>query len=90
MSGTSQQLRRRSVARSVGAAVLVAVLLLAARPAAAFVRYLSETKCPYSWRKRAISIDAYPRGVADLTAEQAATAIEGSPAPLSTDVRPCR
>lgn len=76
MTGT-RQFRHRPLVRFAGAA-LVFTVLLAARPAAAFVRYRSESGCPYSWRTRSITIHAYPRDVADMTTEQVAAAIEGS------------
>jgi hypothetical protein len=74
----ASQFLGRPAARSVAAAIVLGTLILAAHPAAAFVRYLSESDCPYSWRTRSIAITGYPRGVADLTAEEAATAIEGA------------
>jgi hypothetical protein len=73
-----RQFSRRPVARFVGAAVVLGAMSLAPRPADAYVRYLSESQCPYSWRTRSIAINAYPRGIADLTTEQAVSAVEGS------------
>lgn len=67
---------RRALAAPVAVAVVVvAALLTVTTPAAAYVRYLSESLCPYAWRQRNLVIRAYPRGVADLDEAQIANAV---------------
>jgi hypothetical protein len=75
--------RRRARVRPMGTDL--ALLALAAglhawmMPVAhGYVRYRSDSDCPYSWRTRTIAIQGFPQGLADLTVGQIRDALAGA------------
>jgi hypothetical protein len=61
--------RRRAVV-AIGMATFVWSSVLVPLPAFAYVRYLSKSGCPYSWRSRSLSLIVYPQGLPDMTPDQ--------------------
>lgn len=81
--GARQSLRRQQGARrvigvallrSLGVAAVVLGAMATPRPAAAYVRYLSESGCPYGWATRSLTLRGFPAGMPDLDEDQIADA----------------
>ncbi len=82
MSRSSIGIRRRVQVSVLAAAAIGAFLsfTLPAVPAFAYVRYRSESDCPYAWRARSIPVTGYPQGLAGMTVEQITAAAFGAAA----------
>lgn len=71
--------RRRPAGRRVATA-LMSVLLVAAvaRPAGAYVRYLTESGQPFHWAETCVPVTGYPNDLPEMTPAEIATAAENA------------
>lgn len=68
MPGRKPRPARRLVA-ALGLAGALGIVLASAE-AAAYVRYTSDSGCPYGWRSRSVPVVLYPRGLTSMTVEE--------------------
>jgi hypothetical protein len=84
--------RRARVAGATIAALAVGTLTaLAPRPAAAFVRYLSDDGAPFFWAQSSVPITAYPNDFTQsgMTTDQVGGALAAAAAAWSKEQNPC-
>ncbi|HXT96712.1 MAG TPA: MYXO-CTERM sorting domain-containing protein [Polyangia bacterium] len=78
--------------RAQAGALLAAALALATpRPAAAFVRYVTEDNAPFFWAETTVAITGYPHDFnqSSMTPDQVAGAVAGAAAAWSRGQTPC-
>ena len=69
---------------------IVLVVLLAARPAAAYVRYVSDGGTPYKWPQSCVPMTVYPNDlVGMMTLDEIVNAVSASAATWSKSSDPC-
>ena len=73
----------------LGAACVLAGLALAPRPAAAYVRYLTQTGMPFYWPQTCVPLTAYPKDLTDMTPDQILTAALGAADAWGPDANTC-
>jgi hypothetical protein len=62
----------------LGAAFVLAGAVLAPRPAAAYVRYLTMSGVPFAWPQSCVPLTAYPKDLTDMTSEAVVNAALGA------------
>jgi len=67
----------RHIAR-LGAACVLAAVALSPRPAAAYVRYLTQSGMPFYWPQSCVPLTAYPNDLTDMTPDQVLQAALGA------------
>jgi MYXO-CTERM domain-containing protein len=75
----------------LGAMVAAAVTLAASRPAAAFVRYLTDANAPVFWAQATVAITGYPNDFTQttMTRDQVGAALAGAAAAWSKESDAC-
>ena len=84
--------RRRAMKRAQAGALVAAALALATpRPAAAFVRYVTEYNAPFFWAETTVAITGYPNDFnqSSMTPDQVAGAVAGAAAAWSSGQNAC-
>jgi hypothetical protein len=75
--------RRPRGAGAITGAVVLGAALICARPADAYVRYVTEYGKFFQWTRSCVHVTGYPNDLPDMTAEQVATAASGAAAAWS-------